>query len=240
VGRIEQKSGSVMNQTGNILDSLGDLADILELLNFIKDLFEQPLPEKDYAISPVCTPDLPMTVVTMPEEKWADRLISSIDLMPQLLQAHLRYKTPTCSTRPLLEGDFRTINFISDEPTGNHGDRIRKRFRYRSTFGSSLGPLVEHWKNFVWAAGPVCVQHAGSSWGTPQVWAASSDEGKRVIRHAAAEAGFDADKDGRWVISGSLSSRIGLPGTMRVNTAGGYYWITARDGSDARPIVKRV
>jgi hypothetical protein len=28
-----------------------------------------------------------------------------------------------------------------------------------------------------------------------------------------------------------------VPGTMRVDTTGGYYWITARDGSNGRPLV---
>ena len=164
--------------------------------------------------------------------------LSRLDAMQDLLQAHLAYKTPTCAPeRPKLEGDFRTIHFVSDEKTVDGGTRLRKRFRYRSTSGESLGPIVDHWRDFVWQAGPVCVQHAGSSWGTPQIWAASADEGKRVIRHAAGEAGIDPDQNGRWIVGGSNSSRLGMPGTMRVSTRSGVYRITARDGSDGPPMV---
>ncbi len=167
-----------------------------------------------------------------------EALASQNQQIMQLLQQHLNWKTPTCAPeRPKLEGDFRTIHFVSDEKTVDGGTRLRKRFRYRSTSGESLGPIVDHWRDFVWQAGPVCVQHAGSSWGTPQIWAASADEGKRVIRHAAGEAGIDPDQNGRWIVGGSNSSRLGMPGTMRVSTRGGVYRITARDGSDGPPMV---
>lgn len=139
--------------------------------------------------------------------------------------------------KPTLEGDWRTISFISDETSPYGKSRLRKRFRYRSVSGLGLGEVIDHWRDFTWQAGPVCVQHSGASWGTPQVWAASVDEGKRVILHAAREAGIDADKTGRWTVSGSAGARYGVSGTMRVRQKGGYYWITARDGSEARPLV---
>ena len=103
--------------------------------------------------------------------------------------------------------------------------------------GLGLGEVIDHWADFTWTAGPVCVQHSGASWGTPQVWASSVDEGKRVILHAAGEAGIDPNQVGQWTVSGSSSPRVGVPGTMRVNQTGGYYWITARDGSEGRPTV---
>ena len=155
-----------------------------------------------------------------------------------MIQQHLNWKTPTCGPdRPLLLGDWRTIAFISDEKSPDGRNRLRKRFRYRSQSGLELGGLVDHWANFTWQAGPVCVQHSGSSVGTPQVWAASADEGKRVIRHAFGEAGVDPDQVGQWTVGGSNNPRFGMPGTMRVNTTGGYYRITERLGSDARPMV---
>tara|TARA_B100001939_G_C16944841_1_gene619843 strand:+ start:3076 stop:4578 length:1503 start_codon:yes stop_codon:yes gene_type:complete len=156
----------------------------------------------------------------------------------EMLQQHLDWKTPTCrSDKPELEGDWRTISFISDNLSPYGRDRLRKRFRYRSTSGWTDDALVDHWKDFIWESGSVIVQHSGASWGTPQVWASTADEGKRVIRHAAGEAGIDPDQVGRWTISGSRSARYGVPDTMRVCTKRGYYWITARDGSDARPLV---
>ena len=139
--------------------------------------------------------------------------------------------------KPVLEGEWRTISFRSDSVSPYGKSRLCKRFRYRGQQGFGLGEVVEHWKDFSFQSGPVIVQHAGSSWGTPQVWASTADEGKRVIRHAAGEAGIDPDQDGRWVISSSNSARYGVSDTMRVDTKGGYYWITARDGSDQRPLV---
>ena len=158
----------------------------------------------------------------------------------EMLQQHLNWKTPICRERPKLEGDWRTVSFRSDNTSPYGKSRLRKRFRYRSTSGLALGALVDHWKDFSFTSGPVIVSHAGASWGTPQVWAATADEGKRVIRHAAGEAGIDPDQTGRWVISGSGSARYGVSDTMRVDTTGGYFWITARDGEDGRPLVAQV
>ena len=164
--------------------------------------------------------------------------LSRLDAMQALLQAHLGYKTPTCgSTRPELKGDWRTIAFISDEQSPDGRNRLRKRLRYRSESSNDLGGLIDHWADFVWSAGSVCVQHSGSSVGTPQVWASSADEGKRVIRHAFGEAGVDPDQVGKWTVGGSNNPRYGMPGTMRVRTTGGRYWITERLGSDGRPLV---
>ena len=156
-----------------------------------------------------------------------------------MIQQHLNWKTPVCPTeRPELKGDWRTISFISDEKSPFGNDRLRKRLRYRSESSIELGGLVDHWADFVWNAGPVIVWHSGSSVGTPKVWAASADEGKRVIRHAFREAGVDPDQVGKWSVGGSDNPRYGVPGTMRVCTKGGYYWITERLGSDARPLVE--
>ena len=159
----------------------------------------------------------------------------------EMLQQHLNWKTPTCrNDKPCLEGDWRTVSFRSDDTSPYGKSRLRKRFRYRSTSGYELGAVVDHWKDFTFTSGPVIVSHAGAPWGTPKVWAATADEGKRVIRHAAGEAGIDPDKTGRWIISGSSSARYGVSDTMRVDTTGGFYWISARDGTDARPLVAEV
>ena len=160
--------------------------------------------------------------------------------MMAMIQQHLLWKTPICEPEiPELQGDYRTISFRSDETSPFGKSRLRKRFKYRSESGTELGGVVDHWKDFVFTGGPVVVGHVGSSLGSPQVWAASIDEGKRVIRHAAGEAGIDPDQVGEWRIGGSDNPRYGVSDTMRVDTTGGYYWITARDGSNARPIVAR-
>ena len=238
VGRIEQKVARLANNGGG-------LADWLWLLPLLRDFFESDIPGTTYKLTGVC--EVPDADGNQPEAEFEaaaaknlGAIINRLDTMDQMLQQHLAWKTPTCKTTFTPTGDWRTISFISDEVSPYGSARLRKRFRYRSTSGLGLGEVIDHWKSFTWQAGPVCVQHADASWGTPQCWASTADEGKRVIRHAAGEAGIDPDQDGRWVISGSNSARVGVSGTMRVNTKGGYYWITARDGSEGRPIVGTV
>ena len=140
---------------------------------------------------------------------------------------------------PVPEGDFRTISFRSDQTSPYGKSRLRKRLRYRSVSSNDLGTVVDHWKDFVWSGGPYRVRWSGGAWGTVEVWAASESEGKRVIQHAAAEAGFSPLEDGRWSTRLTRSSRLGVSSTMRVDTTKGFYWITARDGSDNRPIVAK-
>ena len=191
---------------------------------------------EDWGLEPGEYPELEFPIADA--NAW-EGIAKRIDAVAEMIDWHLSCKQPTCKCAPTLEGEFRTISFRSDDVSPYGKSRLRKRFRYRSVSGIDLGGVVNHWRDFSFEAGPVCVQHKGASWGTPQVWAATADEGKRVIRHAAGEAGFDPDSKGQWVISGSDSARVGVSGTMRVDTKGGYYWITARDGSDARPIVAK-
>ena len=180
----------------------------------------------------------PLTfTVDFPKQDYQARMEAWQIASAQLLQQHLDWKTPICRDIPKLEGDWRTISFRSAKTSPYGKSCLRKRFRYRSQSGIGLGELVNYWKDFTWESGPVIVKHVGSSWGTPQVWAATEDEGKRVIRHAAGEAGIDPDKVGRWSISSSSSPRYGVSAPMSVDTKGGYYWITSRDGSNGRPIV---
>ena len=148
-------------------------------------------------------------------------------------------KDCACPEEEPIQGQFRTISFRSDETSPFGKSRLRKRLRYRGSEGVELSALVDHWRDFSWQSGPVRVDHVGASWGSPQVWAATEDEGKRVIRHAGREAGIDPDQVGRWSARSSNSPRCGVSDTMRVDTTGGYYWITARDGSDQRPIVAK-
>ena len=215
------------------------------LLNQLADLvgnaLQPVIEESDFTLVAPCDKDAEGNALTrvwsFPQQTEAARLLSHQVALMQIMQQHLDWKTPICRDTPTLEGDFRTISFRSDQTSPYGKSRVRKRFRYRSVSGLGLSEVVDHWKDFTFEAGPVCVIHSGGSWGTPQVWAATADEGKRVIRHAGGEAGFDPDQNGKWTISGSDSARYGVPGTMRVDITGGYYWITARDGSDQRPVV---
>jgi len=237
VGRLEQKNADTMGKILTALQFFDLLFDILGDGNAPADIYKLKGVCEDVAEGA----DQPEQQWLLPEEPKLDGLGRRIDSLAEMLQVHLGYKTPTCgpnpNERPVLEGEWRTISFRSDDVSPYGSGRLRKRFRYRSVSSLGLGDVVAHWMDFTFEAGSVCVQHAGASWGTPQVWASTADEGKRVIRHAAGEAGLDPDQDGRWIVGGSRSARVGVSGTMRVDTKGGYYWITARDGSDQRPIV---
>lgn len=153
--------------------------------------------------------------------------------MMEIMQQHLNWKTPTCdgNAKPPLEGQWVTTRWESIEKMAHSGRRLRKLFRYRTKSTRDLGQLSAYWADFEWRSGDVCVIHKGAWWGTPQVWAESEDEGKRVIRHAATEAGLDPDQVGGWSISSSRSPRYGMSGTMKAAIFEGFPWIASRDGA---------
>ena len=154
----------------------------------------------------------------------------------EMLQQHLLWKTPICKEeRPELKGNWVTIRFESDAKSPNGKCRLRKLFRYRSQSTRDLGQLTTYWREFTWTTGPYCVYHKGSSLGTPQVWAASPDEGQRVIRNAFGEAGIDPDKTGEWGVSGSDNPRYGVSLPVRVIDIEGGHWVTSRKGPDGLP-----
>ena len=208
----------------------------------LASLLETPYPGVEYRLDPSCgsadTPEVPV-VLEIPPLKGLDAALTRIVALVPLLQGQKDLKQPVCREKRIFEGDWRTISFRSEETSSFGRGRLRKRFRYRSVSGIGLEQLVDYWANFSFQAGPVCVSHGGASWGSPQVWAATADEGKRVIRHAAGEAGLDPDQVGEWQVSGSRNPRYGVSGTMKVDTTGGYYWITARLGASERPIVAK-
>jgi hypothetical protein len=158
-----------------------------------------------------------------------------IDALADMLAISGLLRTPTCDAcdeKTVLEGQWVTTRWESDEKMVDSGRRLRKLFRYRTKSTRNVGQLSAYWQHFTWRAGPVCVIHKGAWWGTPQVWAESEGEGKRVLRHAATEAGIDPDKTGQWLISSSGSPRYGMPGTMRVLKHQDFPWVASRDGAD--------
>ena len=225
---------------------LGGLAALLSEKAF-DAIFDEELPGTTYRLQSVCEtndkgePIDKAVEVVIPPLTQPDSQIARLDAIVALLQGQKDFKQPICvpepEPTPEPEGNFRTISFRSESTSPYGKSRLRKRFRYRSTSGLGLGEIVDYWKDFTFQSGPYRVRHTGSSWGTLEVWAATEDEGKRVIRHAAGEAGIDPDQVGRWSTRRSDSSRLGVSDTMRVDTTGGYFWITSRDGSDNRPVV---
>ena len=217
-----------------------------EILQQLQNLFATEYPGLIYRMVSVCEkneagePISQAVEVPIPALPAPAAQLARLDALVELLQAGKDFKQPTCDsgdTPPIPEDDFRTISFRSDETSPYGKSRLRKRFRYRSVSGNDLGAVVDHWKDFSFEGGPYRVRWIGGTWRSPEIWAASEAEGQRVIHHAAAEAGFSPLEGGRWSTRLSGSGRQGVPGTMRVDTKGGYYWITARDGSDQRPIV---
>ena len=212
----------------------------------LNEFFAEEYPSTVYRLTSVCEKNAAGEPISqaveeiIPQAKQFDAVISRLDALVPLLQGQKDFKQPICDKEaPTLEGDFRTISFRSDETSPYGKSRLRKRFRYRSVSGNDLGAVVDHWKDFSFEGGPYRVRWIGSTWRTPEVWAASEAEGKRVIQHAAAEAGFSPLEAGRWSTRVSSSGRLGVPSSLRVDTTNGYYWITARDGSDERPIVAK-
>ena len=195
------------------------------------------LPAGSFTLQAPCDKDeegQPLTQTwTYPEQKVDERMIAHQITMLEALQTHLNWKTPTCNDNepPVREGEWVTTRWISDEKMDHSNRRLRKLFRYRTKSTRNLGQLSTYWKDFVWESGDVCVIHKGAWWGTPQLWASTPEEGKRVIRFAGTEAGLDPDQVGEWIISGSDSPRYGMSGTMRIQMHEGFPWVAKRDGA---------
>ena len=185
--------------------------------------------EKDESGEPISEAvEIPIPALKAPAAQ-----IARLDAIAELLQAHKNFKQPICGNeKPPLRGQWVTTRWESDEKMVDSGRRMRKLFRYRTESTRDLGQLSDYWRDFVWKSGPVCVRHQGAWWGDPQVWAESAEEGKRVIRHAATEAGLDPDQTGGWAISSSRSPRYGMSGTMRILKKEGFPWVASRDGAD--------
>jgi hypothetical protein len=206
----------------------------------IIEYFRQPVPQYQYTMRAACNykqdGSYETYTITLPEQPWDVRVLAMQEMNTDFLQQHLLWKTPTCSGTPQpITGDPVTINWVSDEYSTAGNDRIRKLFTYFDQVGSTLEQTVAHWRDFSWQAGSVIVSVKGVPLGKPQVWAASSDEGKRVINHAAAIAGVDMT-NAEWMFGSPRSSRYGETGTMRVHRgANGALGITKRDGPSGSP-----
>lgn len=115
---------------------------------------------------------------------------------------------------------------------------LRKTLSYRDLNGHTLETHTEHWYGFTWEAGPIVVKHEGARWGRMEVWAATAEEGKRVIRHAGEIAGVNPDEEGEWYIHSVVNSRYGKRGLMGVKPLGkGAIAVTMRAGSAGLPEV---
>lgn len=115
--------------------------------------------------------------------------------------------------------------------------RLTKRLNYRDLSGASQAAHLAHWLDFQWEGGPVQVRCAGP-WGQPQVYAASEAEGRRVLEHAAAIAGWDLSPGGpaQWDVAQVTDGRIGKTGTFRVMYRNGVPRVSKRNGPSGAPL----
>jgi len=204
----------------------------------LEKYFETPYPQWQYTMRAACDYKQDGTyedyTITLPEQKYQERMLALAETNMDFMQQHLLWKTPICSGKTLT-GEPVTVNFVSDEYSTVGNDRIKKRFVYFDQSGSPLEDHVSHWAGFVWQAGPAIVSCHGTSLGKPQVWAADEAEGRRVIEHAAAIAGVDLT-NGNWFTSTPKDSRYGSLGTMRVaRFTNGNYTVTKRPGPSGNP-----
>ncbi|MFZ9656474.1 MAG: hypothetical protein ACO29V_12535, partial [Limnohabitans sp.] len=176
--------------------------------------------------------------VVIPDLSMTKAIVYRLDALEYLLQAHKDFKQPVCSKRDPLTGEPVTVRFRSDanSPAGNAP--LEKSLTYRDQTAAPLATHADHWADFTWQAGPVCVISKGLSWGFPQVWASSAEEGKRVLSHAASVAGVDlSDPKHKWLVTGSSDGRYGMSGTMRVRRRGGALCVSKRNGASGLPLL---
>ena len=169
------------------------------------------------------------------EQNYQSRVLSQQAVLMEMLQQHLNWKTPICYGNDQGGAYWRSITFESTTYSDNSNSRLVKRFRYRSNSPGDVGLLAQHWAGFSWNTGPVIVKHTGSALGSPQVWASSVDEGKRVIQHAGGEAGIDPNQTGEWSISSSNSPRYGVQRTVVLKQVDGCWMATSRQGPEGWP-----
>lgn len=109
--------------------------------------------------------------------------------------------------------------------------RRDKRITYRDLAGRSLEAHAEHWRSFTFQGGPWKVEAIGP-FGSPRVWASSEAEGRRVLNHCAAIAGWDLDRPDVEIKAVRVEdSRLGKGGTFRVKRKDGFLLVSKRKGS---------
>ena len=211
-----------------------------KVVDAILEALEPPMLESSFTLNAPCDKDADGNQLTrtwdFPVEKFGDRLISHQEALMEIMQQHLDWKTPTCrENRPEKRGTWISTHWRSDADSPNSNRPLRKLFRYRSESTRTTDELQAYWSDFEWTSGPVCVIHKGAWWGTPQVWAATAEEGQRVIRRAGSEAGLDPDQTGEWLVSSSDSPRYGMSLKMRLDEESGERWVTRREGPSGFP-----
>lgn len=199
------------------------------------------LPAVTYDLLEPCDPEgtgARQHEVPIPGAPALTAIAARCDALEIFQQYQKDYRQPTCSLKTPRSGDPVTVRFVSDEPSTAGERPLQKTLTYLDQTASLLDVHTDHWKDFSWQAGPVCVISKGLSWGEPQVWASTAEEGKRVIAHAAQVAGVDlTDPKHSWLVTGSSSPRVGQAGTMRVQWRSGLICVSKRSGPSGLPVL---
>ena len=165
--------------------------------------------------------------VEIPSQSNLAAIVARLDAIPELLQGTKDFKQPICKHRKMLEGREVTVRFREVGGSQREGRAaLVKRLSYRCLVTPTIEELAAHWKGFQWQTGPYEVRLYGDRFRMFQAWAESEEEGKRVIRHALAQSGFD-EADGEWDLRVIRNSRYGVSalveadhGSARVGPSG--------------------
>jgi hypothetical protein len=238
LGRLEQKLSSMLNPVDSPADWIGWLEQVREaLFNLVSGT--------TYTLTEECNPFGDPDYIPRSWEFDAPGALNAfgviehrIDALAKMVDQSLRAKQQVClPKKPTPVGELVTINFIADEKPPGSSAYLRKQMRYRDSSGRPEADHVDHWLNFEWEAGPAIVRSRGAAWGEVCVWAASPDEGRRVITHAATIAQVNLGvKTHKWFDQFPRSPRYGRSGRMRVeHDQQGTPCISKRAGSSGRP-----
>ena len=209
----------------------------------IDGLLEEKLPADVYRLVSVCEVDAQGEAVSqtrevqLPSVSKLDGIIDRLDAMEVLLQGLKDFKQPICGKKKAT-GELVTVNFNSHPDEVPSKLQVTKQLRYRDQSGQPESFHVDHWRDFVWQTGPVIVTSRGAAWGVVQVWASTSDEGRRVISHAAAAASVSLGvPDHKWEITSPKDPRYGREATVYPIKfdATGLVMVCKRDGASGRP-----
>ncbi|MDI9407227.1 MAG: hypothetical protein QM522_11035 [Chitinophagaceae bacterium] len=241
LGKIERKL-EVMNRQPELGAGPLDPRDLSGLARFIWDLLSGMLDAGEYSLWSPCVPSgEPGSAADPMRYPWSASfgpiggLEKRLDTIAEMLQGQKLLPQPTCRP-PKVEGEWVTVNFQSLVAVNDRGRRLSKIFRYLDQTAAPLEDHVDHWRDFTWNAGPWCVIHKGLRWGVPQVWAATPEEGKRVIGHAAAIAGTDlSDPLGSWIVTRSSDLRYGREAEMRVARGRDLVWMVSKRSDPSGP-----
>jgi hypothetical protein len=209
----------------------------------LDSIFGEKLPGTVYRLHSVCetgTNGGPVDMareVVIPPAKVLSGIAARLDALPTLTQGLKDFKQPICTTHEPKQGIAHRVRFISDGVSPRNGKRYIKELGYRAQVERPLAEHRDHWRTFRWESGPFMVMSRGLPWGQPQVWAASFEEGRRVLTHAAAIAGVNlSDASHDWIENVTIGTRTGVIERFGVaQDRTGEVWVVRRTGSSGWP-----